>query len=98
MSWVVRGTTTIWGRSRYGLASEAYRTRSIALWSTFSFPRRAMRSAFRSPGVPSTKEAGSAALGGGPPDRPNGAGGGGQSFLIISTPPAERGQIVAARE
>src|SRR5882757_3291041 len=73
--------------SRYGLASEAYRTRSIALWRTFAFPRRAMRSAFRSPGVPSTREAGTASHVGGPSNRPMRAGFAENSFLINATPP-----------
>src|SRR6267154_2386724 len=86
MSSVVRGSTTTRGTSRYGLASEAYRTRSIALWRTFSFPRIAMRSAFRSPGVPSTREAGTASLVGGPSNRPIRAGFAENSFLIMAVP------------
>src|SRR6266446_3906920 len=87
MSSVVLGRMTTCGTSRYGLASEAYRTRSIALWRTFSFPRRAMRSAFRSPGVPSTREAGTASLVGGPSNRPMRAGFAENSFLINAAPP-----------
>src|SRR6266446_2623695 len=87
MSSVVLGRTTTCGMSRYGLASEAYRTRSIALWRTFAFPRRAMRSAFRSPGVPSTREAGTASHVGGPSNRPMRAGFAENSFLINATPP-----------
>src|SRR6266436_6945141 len=86
MSSVVLGRMTTCGTSRYGLASEAYRTRSIALWRTFSFPRRAMRSAFRSPGVPSTREAGTASLVGGPSNRPIRAGFAENSFLIMAVP------------
>src|ERR1700690_180486 len=88
MSLVVRGSTTTLGMSRYGLASEAYRTISIALWRTFSCPRRAMRSAFRSPGVPSTREAGTASLVGGPSNRPMRAGFAENSFLVIAVPSA----------
>src|SRR5580704_16021710 len=72
--------------SRYGLASEAYRVRSIALWRTYSFPRSAMRSAFRSPGVPSTKEAGMASLVGGASNRPMCAGSTDNSFLNTNAP------------
>src|SRR5580698_8096417 len=86
MSSVVRGSTTTWGRSRYGLASEAYRTRSIALWKTFSFPRSAMRSAFRSPGVPSIRETGTASLIGGASNRPMRAGFAESSLLDTTAP------------
>src|SRR5467141_425246 len=87
MSSVVRGSTTTRGMSRYGLASEAYRTRSIALWRTFAFPRRAMRSAFRSPGVPSSREAETASHVGGPSNRPMRAGFAENSFLINAASP-----------
>ena len=63
-------------------ASEAYRTRSIALWKTLSFPRRAMRSAFRSLGVPPTREAGTASFVGDPLNRPMHSGFAENSFLI----------------
>src|ERR1700740_662946 len=100
MSWVVGGKTTTGGASRYGLASEAYRTRSIALWRTFSFPRRAMRSAFKSPGVPWTREAGTAslvgggALCGGGSNRPIRAGFAENSFLIITLVGLVRGVML----
>src|SRR6266478_1700738 len=87
MSSVVRGSTTTRGMSRYGLASEAYRTRSIALWRTFAFPRRAMRSAFRSPGVPSTREVETASHVGGPSNRPIRAGVAENSFLVNAASP-----------
>src|SRR6478736_731216 len=70
--------------SRYGLASEAYRTRSIALWKTFAFARRSVRSAFKSPGLPSIIEAGTASHTGGPSNRPMRAGFAENSFLIGS--------------
>src|SRR6266481_7548496 len=92
MSSVVLGRMTTCGTSRYGLASEAYRTRSIALWRTFSFPRRAMRSDFKLPGVPSTREAGTASLVGGPSNRPMCAGFAENSFLIIAAPSYDRGK------
>src|SRR4029077_10365008 len=72
--------------SRYGLASEAYRTRSMALWRTFCFPRRAMRSAFRSPGVPPTREAETASHFGDASNRPMRAGFTENSFLINAAP------------
>src|ERR1700722_10382499 len=87
MSSVDRGSTTTCGRSRYGLASEAYRTRSIALWRTFLLPRRAMRSAFRLPGVPSTRVSGTASQVGGPSNRPMRAGFAENSFLINAASP-----------
>src|SRR5271154_3327719 len=86
MSSLVRGSTTTLGTSRYGLASEAYRTRSIALWRTFSFPSSVMRSAFRSPGVPSTKDAGKASPIGGPSNRPMRSGFAENSFLANAGP------------
>src|SRR5271169_6487993 len=70
--------------SRYGLASEAYRTRSMALWKTFAFPKRSIRSAFKSPGLPSIIEAGTASHTGGPSNRPMRAGVAENSFLIGS--------------
>src|SRR6266702_7163320 len=91
MSSVVRGNTTTRGTSRYGLASDAYRTRSMALWRTFSFPNSAMRSAFRSDGVPSTMEAGRASLVGALSNRPMRAGFGENNFLTNAA--ASRHQI-----
>jgi hypothetical protein len=48
-----------------------------------------MRSAFRSPGVPSTREAGTASLVGGPSNRPMRAGFAENSFLINAGPSYE---------
>src|ERR1700677_4716168 len=45
-----------------------------------------MRSAFRSPGVPSTREAGTASLVGGPSNRPMRAGFAESNFLIMAVP------------
>src|ERR1700722_20103615 len=86
MSSFLRGSTTTLGTSRYGLASEAYRTRSIALQRTFSFPSSLMRSAFRSVGVPSTRDAGKASSIGGPSNRPMRSGFAENSFLANVRP------------
>ena len=55
-----------------------------------------MRSAFRSPGVPSTREAGTASLVGGPSNRPMRAGFAENSFLIIVAPSYTSARQLAA--
>lgn len=52
MSSMSSGTTTTWGTKRYGLASEAYLTRSEIFHSTFSGPSRAVSSPRSASGVP----------------------------------------------
>src|SRR5882672_10973359 len=54
----------------------------MTLWRTRSFPRRSMRSAFRPPGVPPTREAETASSFGGALNRPMRAGFAENSFLI----------------
>ena len=57
-----------------------------------------MRSAFRSPGVPSTREAGTASLVGGPSNRPIRAGFAENSFLIMAVPSNTSFQTSLTRE